>query len=625
LSLLWWRQRGISQKKTRHVRGTKIVTANQAKRYLKVRLKASPIEIAGVPMVKHTERYHILFVGDSGVGKTVAIKKHLQQIRKLNHKVILVDTAGDLTKYFYREGHDHILNPFDKRCNSWSFWGEITEEPHYEEIMEAAIKNDGKVENGDFWTNASRIVVAEILRELRKRGQTTNKALASHLFYDDLAMLKEFLENTCASRFVDKDAGKMSYGILAHFVAPLQMVRYLPDNDRLFSIRDWVADQGDDSWLFLTAKKDHLKLMRPMISMWLDCAKSALFSLGEDFNRKLWFMIDELPALRQLDSFHEFLTEGRKYGACVGTGLQNIASLKKWYGDDTAIEITSNLATKVLFRSSAPETSKYISEILGEEEILESQEQVSVGEHAVRGSTTWNTMRRKREIALPTEIQNLDELKGYLKLPGKYPVARFHLEPMNMPEIAPHYVASDDTNIVLSPEKFEEELKSRYEKELDQQPDNKEDDNSVKGMELSFDKKQLILCVEGGEEYMFDFKDIKQILKLPKIPKQDDFALKGAGKFLLCSGELISINELLSSKIALNAEIVSYTHDEQHFLVALNNKKVIRIPLDCSALVPVDRAEINKGKLNRAKSAISWKKSNVNLTIEELIKLGDVD
>jgi hypothetical protein len=193
LSLLWWRQRGISQKKTRHVRGTKIVTANQAKRYLKVRLKASPIEIAGVPMVKHTERYHILFVGDSGVGKTVAIKKHLQQIRKLNHKVILVDTAGDLTKYFYREGHDHILNPFDKRCNSWSFWGEITEEPHYEEIMEAAIKNDGKVENGDFWTNASRIVVAEILRELRKRGQTTNKALASHLFYDDLSHVKRVL------------------------------------------------------------------------------------------------------------------------------------------------------------------------------------------------------------------------------------------------------------------------------------------------------------------------------------------------------------------------------------------------------------------------------------------------
>ena len=61
----------------------------------------------------------------------------------------------------------------------------------------------------------------------------------------------------------------------------------------------WSPNE-DDSWLFVTVKADQLPSLRPLITVWLDIAISAIMSLTPDRNRRLYCVIDELPTLQKL-------------------------------------------------------------------------------------------------------------------------------------------------------------------------------------------------------------------------------------------------------------------------------------------------------------------------------------
>src|SRR3546814_20022353 len=86
---------------------------------------------------------------------------------------------------------------------------------------------------------------------------------------------------------------------------------YLDDTEDGFSIRRWVEDEKDDSWLFVTVKADQLHSLRPLITVWLDTAISALMSLFPARDRRLYVVIDELPTPQQLPSMSAFLEIGR--------------------------------------------------------------------------------------------------------------------------------------------------------------------------------------------------------------------------------------------------------------------------------------------------------------------------
>ncbi|MGC8141461.1 type IV secretion system DNA-binding domain-containing protein, partial [Salmonella enterica] len=66
----------------------------------------------------------------------------------------------------------------------------------------------------------------------------------------------------------------------------------------------------------ITVKADQLPSLRPLITVWLDIAISAIMSLTPDRKRRLYCVIDELPTLQKLPSLSDFLARARKYGGC---------------------------------------------------------------------------------------------------------------------------------------------------------------------------------------------------------------------------------------------------------------------------------------------------------------------
>src|SRR3546814_18322606 len=86
---------------------------------------------------------------------------------------------------------------------------------------------------------------------------------------------------------------RTSVGIQAERASVMRSFAYLDDTEDGLSIRDWVANERDDSWLFITVKADQLPSLRPRITVWLDIAISAIMSLSPDRDRRLYCVIDE--------------------------------------------------------------------------------------------------------------------------------------------------------------------------------------------------------------------------------------------------------------------------------------------------------------------------------------------
>ncbi|KJV77334.1 type II/IV secretion system family protein [Orientia tsutsugamushi str. UT76] len=68
---------------------------------LKSAKKASKICFAGLPLVKNSERLHILITGTTGTGKTNMLNELLPQIRLHKDRAIIVDTTGAFTDRFF--------------------------------------------------------------------------------------------------------------------------------------------------------------------------------------------------------------------------------------------------------------------------------------------------------------------------------------------------------------------------------------------------------------------------------------------------------------------------------------------------------------------------------------------
>jgi hypothetical protein len=69
---------------------------------------------------RNLEASHLLLMGDTGSGKSSAIREILRQIAERGETTIVYDPALEFTPEFYSPARgDLILNPLDARCPYW--------------------------------------------------------------------------------------------------------------------------------------------------------------------------------------------------------------------------------------------------------------------------------------------------------------------------------------------------------------------------------------------------------------------------------------------------------------------------------------------------------------------------
>ncbi|KKW91065.1 type IV secretion system DNA-binding domain-containing protein [Sphingobium chungbukense] len=403
------------------LRGARFGTVRQVRRALWKHAKGS-FDIGGVNVPDAFEPEHILICGAPGTGKTNLIVKMLDGIRQRKRRAIVYDTAGTFVEKFYRPGIDVLLNPLDARSDCWSPWVDVPRDYHYDQIAESTIPDKA----GDpFWAKAARGTLVAVLRKLARQERPLISVLLDILLRSKLKDLATFVDGTEAAAFISPEGERTSAGVQAELASVMRSFSYLDDTADGLSIRDWVAHEKDDSWLFITVKSDQLPSLRPLITVWLDIAISAIMSMTPDRNRRLYCVVDELPTLQKLPSLSDFLARARKYGGCGVLGFQSYPQLEATYGIQDAAAITGYCSTWVALRANDTPTAKHVSENLGQVEQVEANEGMSYGVNDMRDGVNLSRMQVTRPLVMHTEVTNLPNLAGYLRFGRSLPVVRF--------------------------------------------------------------------------------------------------------------------------------------------------------------------------------------------------------
>jgi len=403
------------------LRGARFATPRQLRHRLR-RLKKGCLKVGSIAIPESFEPEHILLSGAPGTGKTNILNAMLEGIRKEGRRAIVYDTAGTFVERFYRPSRDIILNPFDARSAQWSPWVDVPNDYHYDQIAESVVPDTGK---DPFWAKSARGTLVAVMRTLVHQDRMLISVLLDIATRSGLKLLSAFVQNTDGAAFISPEGERTSAGIQAELASVLRGFRYLDDTEHGLSIRDWITNETDDSWLFVTVKADQLPTLRPLITMWLDIAISAIMSMAPDPDRRLYCVIDELPSLQRLPSLSDFLARARKYGGCGILGFQSYPQLEATYGIQEAAAITGYCSTWIALRANDTPTAKHVSENLGQVEQVEANEGMSYGVNDMRDGVNLSRVQVTRPLVLPTEIVNLPNLTGYLRFGRDLPVVKF--------------------------------------------------------------------------------------------------------------------------------------------------------------------------------------------------------
>ena len=453
--------RGRRLDRARRVRGAEMATARELRRRVRPlslrfaeallpKARRTSPRIAGIPWPQRAETQHTMVSGTTGSGKTVLISDLVSQIRQRGERCILYDKMGTYTRSFFDPSRDVLMNPLDARSPCWSPFFEASS-PRDFDMMAAVLIPQQKDTVDPFWVTAARQLFANGAGGLWKQGETRNRVLVDHLLKTDLTSLAEAMEGTVAQSIVDPENPKTALSVRAMLTAHLGALEFLPDTGDPFSIRDWVGQEDGTGFLFLTSRGDQHASLRGLISTWLEIAVNALLSLHQDDARRVWVVLDELPTLHQVPSLQPGLAESRQFGGCFVLGIQVISALRDLYGKNGAETISGLCGTRVVLAAPDQETARWSAESLGRGEVEEYSHGLSYGASVLRDGVSLTQRREMRSLALPSEIMRLENLQGYLKFPGPWPVARIELDYVHRPKAAERFVPREDGQGIAGP------------------------------------------------------------------------------------------------------------------------------------------------------------------------------
>lgn len=462
------------------------------------------------------ETIHTIITGASGTGKTMLITDLIEQIRKNGDRAIIYDRMGTFVSKFYNGElisnnikkvlndnnlsdvrrqelidyynlkKDIILNPKDIRSPYWSIFNEVRDSLDFDNIASALIPETNNID--PFWNVAARILFSSVANKLKENNQTSNKELTDKLLKINLKEAATLVKGTPAQTIIDEKNSKTALSVMSMMATNLRSLIHLRDKkvelnekgeiikeEEPFSIRKWIQNDDQEGFLFISSRADRHETLKPLITTWLDIAINSLLSLEQSSNRKIWIIIDELPSLYYLPSLHTGLAESRQFGGCFVLSMQVMAQLRAIYGKEKA-EATSGLCrNRVILNTPDEDTATWCSNSLGKTEIQEVKENISFGANQLRDGVNINKQEIQKNIILPTEIMQLQNLTAYVKFAGDFPIAKSSFKYKNYAKVAERYeeniisAKSSDNLNNLKESHYEEENKEEKKDNIDKE------------------------------------------------------------------------------------------------------------------------------------------------------------
>jgi len=410
----------------------------------KQRGRRGQITIGGVPVPPDIEPNHFLFTGGTGTGKSVGTAQLIGTVRERpNDRAIVVDAGGEMMARFFRAG-DIILNPLDVRSVAWSPFSEMSAVYDADRLAKSMVPDAPSSGDAQQWQLYSQSLVGAVLERLMESARATNANLLQVLTIDKSEDIEALVAGLPASTLFDTGAAKMLSSVRGIIGSYLPSYRFLPPDAGAdaFSVRRWV--ESGSGWLWIPIRNDMMASMRPLVSAWIGEAISAALSISPDSVRRLWLILDELASLGRVQSLSDALTQGRKFGLCAVAGLQTIAQLKESYGQFGSQTLLSCFSSQLILRAPDPDTARWCSDSIGQRHVIRKVS--SESQNSGGGGKSESDQHAIEAAILPSEIQNVSKLNGYLRLADAPAILRIRLEPRDWPQVTvPYQARTSDT------------------------------------------------------------------------------------------------------------------------------------------------------------------------------------
>jgi Type IV secretion-system coupling protein DNA-binding domain len=382
-----------------------------------------PITLAGMPVAAADETKHFKFAGTTGTGKSTAIREMLSAALARGDRAIIADPDGGYLNHFYdADRGDVILNPFDPDAVKWNLLGEITNDYDVDQLARSLIPDSGGSDK--VWSEYARTFFTAVTQQAIKGGVKDDREIYRLIAMAPVKELKILLANTMAGPFLEEANDRMFGSVRSVTTSAVRALQYTTRQRATpFSVRQWVRQGaachsgGRGGVLFLPYKAGEIAALRSTISAWMRIAIFEAMDRPEG-DQRLWFVVDELDALGEIDGLKDAPARLRKFGGRCVLGFQSISQVSGTYGKGAADTIVENCGNTLILRCSASEqggTSQFASRLIGQREVIHTTRSKTQRPSEWIGSTTTSEHRSIEAAIMASEIERLPDLAGFLK------------------------------------------------------------------------------------------------------------------------------------------------------------------------------------------------------------------
>ena len=362
----------------------------------------------------------VLYVGDTGAGKTSLVLQQAISTHNTLAPQILLDTGDDMLNVLRSKGDPRSpvvgVDPFAVGwggINVAAMVGSLTDCGRLAKKVYPDVRNDSQ----PFFNTSARNLFFAALAVLHHHAPGSWQLADAVRLAENYDLLKLLVPTVPGLRDPLKDVKATDGKLLSDVLTTA--------TSRLFDLRVVSA-------LMLTAPLQ-VNLLKPVgstVLVWRDRYAASLEklyafafdaviedALSRPFSERLWLYLDEFRQMDPIGGIQTALRRGRKHGVSVTLTMLEIYGLYDRYGKDVAEEMLGLTAHKVFLRIGSPGTAEWASKYLGSVDVIED-----IPPHYTGGA--YQRSGKERRNVSPDELRRLpnpsvakDEIRGFIDCP----------------------------------------------------------------------------------------------------------------------------------------------------------------------------------------------------------------
>jgi type IV secretion system protein VirD4 len=390
-------------------------------------------------IIRHDGPEHVMVVAPTRSGKGVGLV--IPTLLEWTGSAVIFDPKGE--NWQITSGHRESLGTclrFDPTTKQTAHFNPLMEIRQGElevkdaqNIADIIIDPDGRLEARNHWQNAAHSllvgVILHVLHSCKRKSLAgiveflTNPESSFEISLEEMKQSQHHVVKSVAQEMLNKHieerSGVLSTAIslLAIFRDPLVAAATDEHDFKIESLKNFDKPIS----LFLVLPPSDISRLRMLIRLMLNQIGRVLTEKQEASKQKVLFLLDEFPALGRLEFFESALAYIAGYGLKAFLICQSLNQLQKAYGEKNSI--LDNCHVRVAFANNDDQTSRRISDLLGEQTLTKEQTSISGGRLAMfKRNASVSTVEFGRPLLLPSEINRLPQYQEIILVNGVYPI-----------------------------------------------------------------------------------------------------------------------------------------------------------------------------------------------------------